>query len=177
MHHTGPLDRRHLLIATCYAMGPSESFLLWSGYLLADSSIRSTASSPSDASRKDIMYAPALLATGVSLLLGPVLGAVTWNATPFNPASVPLAVRTPYLSVWLPQGAGTALNDQWAAFWNGDVSVPGYVLRACLSANPNLVFVRSLPGLGMLRSTAIPTRGWALPTWTTLPKLPRKALR
>lgn len=68
------------------------------------------------------MYVPALLAIGISLLLAPVSGAVTWDATPFNPAAVPLAVRTPYLSVWLPQGAGTALNDQWATFWNGDVS-------------------------------------------------------
>ncbi|KAG6869300.1 hypothetical protein C0993_000053 [Termitomyces sp. T159_Od127] len=47
--------------------------------------------------------------------------AVTWTATPFNPASVPLAVRTPYLSAWLPQGAGAALNDVWPTFWTGQI--------------------------------------------------------
>lgn len=46
---------------------------------------------------------------------------VSWNATPFNPASVPLAVRTPYLSAWLPQGAATALNGAWPQFWTGSV--------------------------------------------------------
>jgi hypothetical protein len=48
--------------------------------------------------------------------------AVSWDATPFNPASVPLAVRSPYLSAWLPQGAGTALNGAWPQFWTGSVS-------------------------------------------------------
>lgn len=53
---------------------------------------------------------------------------VSWNATPFNPASVPLAVRTPYLSVWLPQGAGTALNGAWPQFWTGStLGWAGYI--------------------------------------------------
>ncbi|KAI0081700.1 DUF1793-domain-containing protein [Panus rudis PR-1116 ss-1] len=56
---------------------------------------------------------------GITLLIGLVQAAVTWQATPFNPHSVPLAVRTPYLSAWLHQGSGVALNDQWANFWTG----------------------------------------------------------
>lgn len=68
------------------------------------------------------MHASALFATWCSLLLAPVLGAVTWSATPFNPHSVPLAVRTPYVSAWLAQGSGTALNDAWPTFWTGSVS-------------------------------------------------------
>lgn len=48
--------------------------------------------------------------------------AVTWTATPFNPASIPLAVRSPYLSAWLNQGSGTALNADWPRFWTGSVS-------------------------------------------------------
>lgn len=47
--------------------------------------------------------------------------AVTWTATPFNPASVPLAVRSPYLSAWLNQGSGTALNADWPRFWTGSI--------------------------------------------------------
>ena len=46
---------------------------------------------------------------------------VAWNAKPFDPPSVPLAVRTPYLSAWLPQGSGAALNDVWPTFWTGSV--------------------------------------------------------
>ncbi|KAJ7283979.1 DUF1793-domain-containing protein [Mycena rebaudengoi] len=54
-----------------------------------------------------------------TLVLPLVSAAVTWTATPFNPPSIPLAVRTPYVSAWLPQGAGAALNDVWPAFWTG----------------------------------------------------------
>ncbi|TBU49426.1 hypothetical protein BD309DRAFT_76359 [Dichomitus squalens] len=72
------------------------------------------------------MYSRTLLVAGAALL-GPVLGA-SWTATPFNPASVPLAVRTPYLSAWLAQGAGTALNDAWPTFWTGSIlGWAGYV--------------------------------------------------
>lgn len=62
--------------------------------------------------RKLLSLAAALAATA---------NAVSWTATPFNPASVPLAVRTPYLHAWLPQGAGNALNDAWPQFWAGQV--------------------------------------------------------
>lgn len=64
---------------------------------------------------------PLLLVTLLSLLVNVAHGAVSWTATPFNPAAVPLAVRTPYLSCWLPQGAGTALNGAWPTFWTGSV--------------------------------------------------------
>ncbi|EPQ55448.1 DUF1793-domain-containing protein [Gloeophyllum trabeum ATCC 11539] len=54
--------------------------------------------------------------------------ALNWTATPFTPHAVPLAVRSPYLSAWLAQGAGAALNDAWATFWTGSiVGWAGYV--------------------------------------------------
>ena len=63
-----------------------------------------------------------LLTALLSLFLGQTIAAVSWTATPFNPASVPLAVRSPYLSAWLNQGSGTALNADWPRFWTGSVS-------------------------------------------------------
>ncbi|KZV98208.1 DUF1793-domain-containing protein [Exidia glandulosa HHB12029] len=68
-------------------------------------------------------------------LLSVLLAALTvtnslaaWTSTPFSPASVPLAVRSPYINAWLAQGAGTALNDNWATFWTGSiVGWAGYV--------------------------------------------------
>ncbi|KZT12529.1 DUF1793-domain-containing protein [Laetiporus sulphureus 93-53] len=57
-----------------------------------------------------------------------VNSAVTWTATPFNPASFPLAVRSPYLSAWLPQGEGNALNAVWPQFWTGStLGWAGYI--------------------------------------------------
>lgn len=50
-----------------------------------------------------------------------ITNALSWTATPFNPASIPLAVRSPYLSAWLAQGPGAALNDAWPSFWTGSI--------------------------------------------------------
>lgn len=55
------------------------------------------------------------------LLYANVVHALNWTAEPFNPPAIPLAVRTPYLSAWLPQGEGAALNDRWPTFWTGSV--------------------------------------------------------
>ncbi|KAA1466346.1 DUF1793-domain-containing protein [Dentipellis sp. KUC8613] len=57
---------------------------------------------------------------GVSALVG-TCTAASWTASPFTPPSVPLAVRSPYLSAWLAQGTGTALNDAWPSFWTGSI--------------------------------------------------------
>jgi hypothetical protein len=54
-----------------------------------------------------------------STLVTSALAAVTWNAQPLNPPAFPLAVKSPYLSAWLPQGSGAALNDRWPTFWTG----------------------------------------------------------
>ncbi|KAJ6628763.1 hypothetical protein B0H10DRAFT_2209222 [Mycena sp. CBHHK59/15] len=61
-------------------------------------------------------------ASALILPFAAVVEAISWTATPFNPASIPLAVRTPYLSTWLPQGTGAALNDVWSTFWTGQIT-------------------------------------------------------
>jgi hypothetical protein len=62
-----------------------------------------------------------ILAVYPLVLFSAVQAAVTWDAIPFSPPSYPLAVRTPYLSAWLPQGSGAALNDVWPEFWTGSI--------------------------------------------------------
>jgi hypothetical protein len=65
-------------------------------------------------------------AFGLPLALASVAVAVSWEATPFSPASVPLAVRSPYLSTWLP--GSTPLNGGWAQHWAGATTAwTGYV--------------------------------------------------
>jgi hypothetical protein len=78
-------------------------------------------------------------------ILALTASAVSWNATPFNPASVPLAVQSPYLSAWLPQGAGTALNGAWPQFWTGSVS---FVHYTHLKIESDIV-IRLLDGLAI----------------------------
>ncbi|KIY49337.1 DUF1793-domain-containing protein [Fistulina hepatica ATCC 64428] len=57
----------------------------------------------------------------IVLVIAHAAFAFDWTAIPFNPSSIPLAVRSPYLSAWLPQGEGTALNGIWPEFWNGAI--------------------------------------------------------
>ncbi|EJD43842.1 DUF1793-domain-containing protein [Auricularia subglabra TFB-10046 SS5] len=64
--------------------------------------------------------------TLLPVLLTASAALAAWTSTPFSPPSVPLAVRTPYLSTWLPQGKGTALNDRWPEFWTGPGQVTGW---------------------------------------------------
>ncbi|KAF8217987.1 DUF1793-domain-containing protein [Mycena galopus ATCC 62051] len=61
-------------------------------------------------------------------LLALIPAVSAWTSTPFSPHSIPLAVRSPYSSAWLPQGTGTALNGAWPQFWNGNtLGWAGYV--------------------------------------------------
>lgn len=83
------------------------------------------------------------LLSAVTLLVSSAFAA-SWTSTPFSPASVPLAVRTPYLSAWLPQGPGKALNDDWPRFWAGAVSQN---LRGSLCSSDWHVFLRLSGGL------------------------------
>jgi hypothetical protein len=43
-----------------------------------------------------------------------VLPPTNWSASPFNPPSLPLAVKTPYLNAWAPLAGGSAaVNAAW----------------------------------------------------------------
>lgn len=74
--------------------------------------------------------------------------AAPWTEDPFGPPSYPLAVRSPYLSCWLAQGNGTALNAAWPTFWGGSVRYSTKVEETIL------MLFRSWDGLGTLESTA-----------------------
>ncbi|KAH7100613.1 hypothetical protein BKA62DRAFT_705981 [Auriculariales sp. MPI-PUGE-AT-0066] len=46
--------------------------------------------------------------------------APSWTVSPFNPPAIPLAVRSPFVNVWLPNGNGTALFERWSQYYNGN---------------------------------------------------------
>jgi hypothetical protein len=48
------------------------------------------------------------------------------TATPIRPPAAPLAVRSPYLSTWLP---ATTLPGTWQQFWTGHVTAMGGIAR------------------------------------------------
>ncbi|KAI0737544.1 DUF1793-domain-containing protein [Daedaleopsis nitida] len=75
------------------------------------------------------MYRAALL---VTLLAAHAFAQISWSTDPFTPAAIPLAVKSPYVSAWLPQGAGAGLSGNWPTFrsggilgWAGFVNVDG----------------------------------------------------
>ncbi|KAF8621663.1 hypothetical protein AX15_007677 [Amanita polypyramis BW_CC] len=77
------------------------------------------------------------------LSLATAVQALSWTATPFDPAAIPLAVRTPYLSAWLAQGTGAALNDIWPTFWTGQtIGWAGFInvdgVSYCFLGAPNV---------------------------------------
>lgn len=61
------------------------------------------------------------LLAGLSSLLYIVAAQSSSTFTPARPPSLPLAVKSPYLSTWLPAGSdfgnGGYLPGQWPSFW------------------------------------------------------------
>lgn len=60
-----------------------------------------------------------LAATFLLPFLAYVAAAPAWTSSPLEPAAIPLAVRSPYLSAWL--AGGHALSESWPTFWTGSV--------------------------------------------------------
>ena len=56
-----------------------------------------------------------------------------WHAAPFNAPSLPLAVKTPYLNAWLPQGGNPSRSGQiWPSLWTGEqTNVSGSLYLDC----------------------------------------------
>ena len=80
-----------------------------------------------------------------------------WPATPFNPSALPLAVRSPYLNTWLPQGTNPPqINNYWARFWSvNQVRVPPmtlhfYTSHSCLTPDHFMVYFRNCRWKGIL---------------------------
>ncbi|KAI0779898.1 DUF1793-domain-containing protein [Fomes fomentarius] len=67
------------------------------------------------------MLKPTFLMALSAVLVSSIVGATPWTATPFSPPAIPLAVKSPYVSAWLMQGQGAALNDAWPNFWTGTI--------------------------------------------------------
>ncbi|EIW78712.1 DUF1793-domain-containing protein [Coniophora puteana RWD-64-598 SS2] len=64
----------------------------------------------------------------LAFLATSVVGQPSWTSDPAMPPSVPLAVRSPYLSAWLSQGPGNSLAGNWPQFWTGSfLGWTGYV--------------------------------------------------
>ncbi|KAH8111989.1 DUF1793-domain-containing protein [Phellopilus nigrolimitatus] len=54
-------------------------------------------------------------------------GPKAWSAAPFNPPSLPLAVKSPYVNIWAPQGNAPApLNQAWPRYWAADLAITGW---------------------------------------------------
>ncbi|KXT07399.1 hypothetical protein AC578_416 [Pseudocercospora eumusae] len=52
-------------------------------------------------------------------LLGPIEG-LNLTFSPARPPSIPLAVRSPYASIWSSTAGGNSINSKDVTFWNGD---------------------------------------------------------
>ena len=49
--------------------------------------------------------------------------ALGWISEPFNPPNLPLAVKSPYVNCWLPQGPRSSqINGHWPLIWDNLVS-------------------------------------------------------
>ncbi|KAH7107239.1 DUF1793-domain-containing protein [Auriculariales sp. MPI-PUGE-AT-0066] len=68
------------------------------------------------------MHAHCLVALLLAFFATNVSAAPSWTISPFNAPAIPLAVRSPFLNVWLPNGNGTALYEHWAQHWSGNHS-------------------------------------------------------
>jgi hypothetical protein len=109
---------------------------------------------PNAVSRRDVLRYAGL--AGIAGVAGPaVLGATAANAaggtfTPIRPPATPLAVRSPYLTTWLP---GDSLAGTWPTFWRGAVTAIAGIVRV---DNQPYVFIGA------------PGGGWPLVTQTSL---------
>ncbi|KAH8111919.1 DUF1793-domain-containing protein [Phellopilus nigrolimitatus] len=89
-------------------------------------------------------------------------GPKTWAAAPFNPPSFPLAVKSPYVNVWAPQGNGPVeLSQAWPRVW-ADLSIIGWYASVRVDGTAYMLLgAQGTPLLSSANQTAVqltPTR-------------------
>ena len=72
-------------------------------------------------------------------------GPSQWNPSPFNPPALPLAVKSPYLNAWMPQGNNPPeLSSFWPQLWTiNNVSFPSLKLKGNRGFGENDSFEKS----------------------------------
>ena len=89
------------------------------------------------------MTLQALLSLFLSIISGLVhaqTGPTGWSASPLNAPSFPLAVKTPYMNAWHPQGnQPAAISNFWprigSTFFSVTISLPIIYLKVYFSDN------------------------------------------
>lgn len=90
-------------------------------------------------------------------------GPTTWTATPFNPPSFPLAVKTPYVNAWDPQGNEPApVSNSWPRGGSPALSVMGWYSMISVDGKVyRIMGGQDFPGVDVANQVAIsmtPTR-------------------
>ncbi|KAI5119766.1 hypothetical protein M0805_009237 [Coniferiporia weirii] len=104
---------------------------------------------------------PVLLRIPIVLVLAVLVaaqnGPTTWTASPFSPPSLGLAVRSPYLNAWQPQGNGPApISNSWPRHWPADVPVLGWYASVTVDEQAYQVLGNSnLPNVTVANQTAV----------------------
>ncbi|OAA66608.1 hypothetical protein SPI_01184 [Niveomyces insectorum RCEF 264] len=63
-----------------------------------------------------------ILTAGIVVVCTAAMAAADSTFSPVRPPSIPLAVRSPYLSTWLDGDSGSILPGSWPHFWAGQIT-------------------------------------------------------
>lgn len=94
-------------------------------------------------------------------------GPTAWTASPFNPPSLPLAVKSPYLNAWAPLGNNSAaVNNAWPRTQGTEMSVSNSSLFPA-AVSPLTLLDRYWDGTRRFESTGPRTGCWVTSMSTT----------
>ena len=91
-------------------------------------------------------------------------GPTNRTVTPFNPPSMPLAVKSPYVNAWAPLGNGpSSLSSAWPRLWTREISDDVSRRIALISSNMHSHrFVRFSAGMPRSAWMELVTSLWAM---------------